>query len=115
MSYKVETEPSAKNTITISRHQLWKNFMDSWGDLTWDDNAVDESMELLRSVREALCTGPLDSRIRKLFSQGNTYLLMGDAMEHIDLPAPQKENTLLKIVVVDKNNHLVINHRDIRY
>ena len=115
MNYSVETTPASKITITIARKQLWRNFLASWGDLVLDDSELIKDMELLRSAAEILCSGELDLRIRKLFKRGDTFLLMNEAMKYIDLPEPQKSNTLIEIVVTDGDKKEVIEHQYINY
>lgn len=113
MNYSVTTTPAQKVTITIARKQLWRNFLASWGDLILDDPELVKDIEYVQPAAEILCSGELDSRIRKLFKRGDTFLLIPEAMKHIDLPHPQKNNTLIEIIVTDGDKEEFIEHKDI--
>ena len=110
--YSVKTEAVVKVTVTISRRALWNNFVASWSDMVWNEyNGVD----LLEKVAKVLLSGEkLNSfAIRQLFRDGNTYFLMGTAMEDIDRP-----NQLTEIVITDDddaNGTVRIPHHDINY
>ena len=110
-NYTVTTTPAIKNTITISRKQLWENYVDSWKNMAWDEFVIFKDFVILKEVGEVLCEGELDYRIRKLFRDGHTFMLMGDAMQFID----DGEDTFPEIVVVDGENKVVVDVRDIQY
>jgi hypothetical protein len=114
MNYTVTSAPAVKNTITITRNQLWKNYVDSWSDMVMDGPAEYlHDMTHFQRAANILCNEPLDSyKIRQLFRQGDTYMLMGDAMRHIDT---DNDNTLVEIVITDGDQKTVIFHNDIRY
>ena len=110
-NYTVTMTPAIKNTITITRKQLWENFVDSWKDLAWDEFVIFKDFVILKEVGEVLCEGELDYRIRKLFRDGHTFMLMGDAMQFID----DGKDTFPEIVVVDGENKVVVDASDIQY
>lgn len=110
-NYTVTTTPAIKNTITITRKQLWENYVDSWKDMAWDDFATFKDFVILKEVGEILCNGELDWNVRKLFRDGHTFMLMGDAMQFID----DGKDTFPEIVVVDGENKVVVDASDIQY
>ena len=111
-NYTVTMTPAIKNTITITRKQLWENFVDNWMDMAWDDFATFKDCVILKEVGEILCNGELDWNVRKLFRAGHTCMLMGDAMKFID---DGDANTYAEIVVVDGEKSVVVDVRDIQY
>jgi hypothetical protein len=115
MNYTVCNCPATKNTITITRKQLWVNFVDSWRDMAWDEFETFKDFGILNEVGEILCNGELDWTVKKLFRAGHTFMLMGDAMKHIDLPDPEGSLTLVEIVVVDGEKRVFVEHGDIQY
>lgn len=110
-NYTVTTTPAIKNTITITRKQLWENFVDSWKDMAWDEFATFKDFVILKEVGEILCNGELDWNVRKLFRAGHTFMLMGDAMQFID----DGKDTFPEIVVVDGEKSVVVDASDIQY
>ena len=115
MNYTTNTEPASKTTITISRQQLWKNFIECWSDIAWDDFNVLKDCNMIQEVGRVLCEGELNHTVRGLFRDGHTIMLIGDGMKHIDLPADVRDKTLLEIVVVDGDKRIVVDHSDIKY
>jgi hypothetical protein len=112
-NYNVVSVPAVKNTITITRCELWKNYLSSWSDMVMD-NPTDYLRYLthFQCVAKVLCEGELDYRIRKLFGQGDTFILMGDAMQYIDTG---DKNTLVEIVVTDGDKSVIVYMNDINY
>ena len=105
MNYNTKITPTQgrKVEITITTQQLWKNFIDSWRDIVTDRLANIQRIQSLiaagvrdfcmldtvAQVTKSLCTdNPNITNIRKLFIDGLTCMLLGDAMNHID-PPPQ--------------------------
>ena len=109
--YTVTKTPAIKNTITITRNQLWENFVDSWKDMARDDFDTFKDFVILKEVGEILCKGELDWKVRKLFMAGHTFMLMGDAMQFID----DGKDTFPEIVVVDGEKQVVVECEYIRY
>lgn len=109
--YTVVTTPAIKNTITITRKQLWNNFVESWRDMAWDEFETFKDFVILKEVSEVLCEGVLDWKIRKLFRDGHTSMLMGDAMQFID----DGKDTFPEIVVMDGDIAVVVDASDIQY
>ena len=100
--YNVIKTHTEKVTIVITRHQLWKNFIASWADVVWDDYGV--GTQCVKEVADVLLTGePLGKNIyglRKLFKDGWTVMLMGDAMNELD----NDKDILREIIVTDGEN-----------
>ena len=112
MNYEVTTTPAVKNTIVVTRKELWKNYLRSWADITMDSPEILNDLSEFQSVAKILCVGELDYKIRQLFRRGHTVLLMGDAMEYIDT---DNHNTLVEIVVTDGEKSVVVHMNDISY
>jgi hypothetical protein len=112
MNYEVTTTPAVKNTITVTRRELWKNYLRSWAVFGMDSPELLNDFTHFQIVAKILCDGELDYKIRKLFRQGETVLLMGDAMEYIDT---DNDNTLVEIVVTDGEKSVVVRMNDISY
>lgn len=119
-TYSLETKPAVKHVITITAKQLYRNYMLSMIDLIWDrpNESVYESckdtIDVLTSV--SYFTDPEAARrLRKLFKQGETYLLVGDAIGDIDTG---RDDVLVEIQIIqngDYSNKVVIEHGDIYY
>lgn len=113
MNYTVNNEKAIKRTITITRDQMWNNFLESWSDIVSSEPSFHfKDEKFIGKMILALRDYPLDCRIRDLFRDGYTYMLMGDAMQHIDDPG---NDILAEIVVVDGNAKVVVKHEDINY
>lgn len=113
MNYSVETVPCKKVVITITRKNLWNNFIESWSDLVWCDS---ENKSMIDNVFNVLVPKFQGDKLniislRRLFREGLTYQLMHNAMDHID----NGESNLIQIIVVDGDNKYFINHDDISY
>lgn len=113
MNYSVETVPCKKVVITITRKNLWNNFIESWRDIVWCDA---ENKSMIDNVFNVLVPKFQDDKLniislRRLFREGLTYQLMGNAMDHID----NGESNLIQIIVVDGDNKYIVNHEDIDY
>lgn len=115
-NYKVMSKEVPFHTIEVTRSFLWENYMRCWAELASElkpGSDFNSSTEHLKTVHAALCDEKVDARlIRRLFSIGDTMMLMGDAMKFIDTGKP----VLVEIVVVDDTNcRVVIRHKDINY
>ena len=110
MNYSVTKTEAKKVTITISRKQLWMNFVECWKDMAWDDYCGVLSLE---EVADVLLSGSeLDvDQLRKLFQDGHTVFLLNDAMPEIDVS--DKSDILREIVVQDEGKLIKIRHEDI--
>lgn len=113
MNYSVETVPCKKVVITITRKNLWNNFLASWSDLVWNDAENKSMIDDVFNVLVPKFQGDMLNIIslRRLFREGLTYQLMHNAMDHID----NGESNLIQIVVVDGDNKYIVNHEDIQY
>ena len=117
----VSNHPATKVTVTISRRQLWNNFVESWRDIAWDNY---EGVDVLKEVADVLLNGePIKKNwqaVRKLFRDGYTVMLLGDAMTHLDVPN-QSDNILRKVVITDTDDNgavageLWVFHEDINF
>jgi len=113
MNYSTVTEAAKKVVITISRKQLWDNYVNAWKELAWVDTAYIQS---LTAVSDVLCAdGPMDFlKIRGLFRRGDTVLLLNDAMDLIDVPRDQ--NVYAEVIVTDTDGKTVtVRHEDLSY
>lgn len=110
--FTVTHNAAVKVTVTITRRQLWLNFVDSWRDIAWDDY---DGVDSLKEVADVLLTGdPLDQKqLRKLFSDAWTFMLLGDAMEFLDVRNDVPR--LREVVVTDDERNIVVPHEDINY
>jgi len=112
MNYKVTTTPAVKQTIVVTRKELWRNYLRSWADVVMDSPELLNNLTHFQNVAKILCVGELDYKIRQLFRQGETVQLMGDAMEYIDTG---DDNTLVEIIVTDGEKSVVVNMNNISY
>lgn len=114
--FSMKSDMTRKVTITISRKQLWYNFMESWTDMAWDDyHGVDSLTEVAKVLLNGEILTMSGMNLKKLFRDGYTCLLMGDAMKEIDV-----NDILREIIVQDINDFtgklddsVVIHHNDI--
>ena len=111
MNDSVETTPCKKVTITITRKQMWNNFVDSWKDCVWDTPTDNFSLNEVNRVLLTNSTNYNVMSVRRLFRMGLTMMLMGNAMDHID----SGESNLIEIIVVDGDNKIIVRHEDISY
>lgn len=119
-TFTVVETPATKVSVTIFRQQLWRNFVETWAEIAWEDC---RGVDLLQETADILCGREslqvVKDKIRKLFRDGSTVLLMGDAMLKLDVV--QNDNLLREIIVVDKAGHgetvemIVIHHEDINF
>jgi len=113
MNYTVVTEPAKKVIITISRKQLWANYVNAWKEMAWEDTVCIQS---LTAVSDVLCAdGPMDFlKIRGLFRHGDTVLLLNDAMDLIDVH--RNQNVYAEVIVTDTDGKTVtVRHEDLSY
>ena len=118
--YTVTTSEAIKVTITISRKQLWENYVSCWSDIAWDDQ-LDFSLNTLREVANVLLGEDMikdQLKFRELFRDGHTMLLVGLAMKELDM----RGNILREIVIQelddftgDVESKIVISHEDINF
>lgn len=109
------TENTIKSiTVRISKREMWENFMDSMADITYDNGYTlwHESAKSMNDVAYVLLQPKSStSALRKLFNDGWTVCLLGDAMPRIDNPSLHRT-----VVVMDgDNDEVVINHEDINF
>ena len=115
MNYTVTTTDAKKVSVTITRRQLWDNYVDCWRDIAWDGEPMIDS---LKNVHSVLVTDYELNRndLRKLFRSGDTVMLMGDAMQFLD----NGVDILREIIVVDDGvsdtpKTIRIRHEDINF
>ena len=112
MNYTVNTTEAKKVTVSITRKQLWDNYVDCWRDIAWEEDCL--GVDSLKTVHEVLVTAsPLDFvKLRKLFRSGDTVMLMNDAMQFLD----NGSDILREIIVVDDiHKNVTIRHADIMF
>ena len=111
MNYTVNTTDAKKVSVTITRRQLWDNYVDVWRDIAWDGELLLDSLKTVHLV--LCCEGELNFiAVRKLFRDGDTVLLMGDAMQFLD----NGVDILREIIVVDDvGKNVTIRHEDINF
>lgn len=121
-TFTVVETPATKVTVTISRRQLWNNFVECWRDIAWDDY---NGLGYLKEVADILCADKTLEQIakdlRELFRNGGTVMLMGEAMSKLDIA--NNDHLLREIIVTDNNGQngggetlsefVVIRHEDI--
>jgi hypothetical protein len=112
--YQIATSPAVKHTITITRRQLWKNFVENWADMAADSPCAEFLNDLseFQNVAKILCDNEFDYRIRQPFRRGHTFLLMGDAIKYIDTG---DDNTIVEIIVTDGEKSETVYMNDINY
>lgn len=115
MNYTVATTDAKKVSVTITRRQLWDNYVDVWRDIAWDGELL---LDHLKNVHSVLVTDyELNfNDLRKLFRDGDTTMLMGDAMQFLD----NGTDILREIIVVDDGvsgtpKTIRIRHEDISF
>ena len=115
MNYTVATTDAKKVSVTITRRQLWDNYVDCWRDIAWDGDSV---LDSLKTVHSVLVTDYELNFVdlRKLFRSGDTVMLMGDAMQFLD----NGVDILREIIVVDDGvsgtpKTIRIRHEDISF
>ena len=111
MNYTVTNSEAKKITITITRRQLWDNYVDCWQEVAWDGEFMIDYLKKVHSV--LVTTSPLDFvKLRKLFRDGETVMLMNDAMQFLD----NGSDILREIIVVDDGGkNVTIRHEDINF
>lgn len=112
MNYNVISSDAKKVSVTITLEQLWYNYVNCWRDIAWDGDAI--GVDSLKKVQSVLLTeGDLDFvKLRKLFRDGDTVLLMNDAMQFLD----NGSDILREIIVVDAGGkNVTIRHADILF
>ena len=110
-TYRVETKQINKVSITISRQQLWLNYVNNWRDMTMQDASVCDIEGLTQVASVLVNTEKLNPyKLIALFLHGNTCFLMDDAMRFLDTGTEM----LREIIVVDFDGSTIkVNHRDI--
>lgn len=109
--YRVETKQINKVSITISRQQLWFNYVNNWRDMTMQDASFYDLEGLEQVASVFVNTKKLDlNKVCALFRSGNTVFLMDDAMRFLDTGTEM----LREIIVVDfDGSQIKIEDRDI--
>jgi hypothetical protein len=114
MNYKVEKKTVEKLTITISRQQMWYNYMAIMADLFWDDTQVDMINDQLRPIMDVLCyrETPLNRNdLIGLFRKGYCINLLFNVKEITEL---KTRDVVLEVIVTDGvNQNIVISDSDI--
>lgn len=109
-NYSVVTSNINKVSVTISRKDMWNNYVACWKELTWDDYSFFSELE---RVSKVLISGDklnIDL-LRKLFRDGNTVMLMNQAMRFLDT----RDEIHREIVVEDDGEKYLIRHHDINF
>jgi len=111
MNYTVTTTDAKKVSVTITRRQLWDNYVNCWKDIAWDGEPM---IDHLKNVHSVLVTdfelNFVD--LRKLFRSGDTVMLMHDAMQFLD----NGVDILREIIVVDDGGkNVTIRHEHISF
>jgi len=111
MNYSVVSTDAKKVTVSITRRQLWDNYVNYWKDIAYDGDPMIDSLKRVHSV--LVTDSPLDFvDLRKLFHSGETVLLMGDAMQFLD----NGVDILREIIVVDDGGkNVTIRHEYISF
>jgi len=111
MNYTVATTNAKKVTVSITRRQLWDNYVNYWKDIAYDGDPMIDSLKRVHSV--LVTDESLDFvTLRNLFHSGDTVLLMGDAMQFLD----DGVDILREIIVVDDGGkNVTIRHEYINF
>jgi len=111
MNYTVATTDAKKVSVTITRRQLWDNYVNCWKDIAWDGYPMIDSLTKVHSL--LVTAESLDFvKLRNLFRTGDTVMLMGDAMQFLD----NGVDILREIIVVDyTHKNVTIRHEDISF
>jgi len=111
MNYTVTTTDAKKVSVTITRRQLWDNYVNCWKDIAWDGYPMIDSLTKVHSL--LVTAESLDFvKLRNLFRTGDTVMLMGDAMQFLD----NGVDILREIIVVDyTHKNVTIRHEDISF
>lgn len=114
--FHLEKKPLNKITITISRRQLWYNFMECFTDMLWDGGGVDMFNEYADPVWSVLCDPFMLDRqsntekLKQLFRDGYTVNLL-NGIKEVEMITV---NDVLEIIVTDtKGPSIVIGYLDI--
>ncbi len=111
--YRVTTSQINKVSITITRQQLWLNYVNNWRDLTMQDANFCDLEGLGQASSVFVNAEKLDpNKVSALFKSGNTVFLMDDAMRFLDTG----KEILREIIVVDfDGSQIIIRHQDITF
>jgi len=111
MNYTVATTDAKKVSVTITRRQLWDNYVNCWKDIAYDGHPMIDSLKRVHSV--LVTDESLDFvKLRNLFHSGDAMLLMGDAMQFLD----NGVDILREIIVVDDGGkNVTIRHEYISF
>lgn len=113
-NYSYNLSTIRKVSVTISLKALWENFVISWGEFAWDNSRNDN---ILEEVADVLLSGDkLDIiKLRKIFRDGYTYMLMGDAMDVLDHPVDEVFREIIVVDVENDNKTYKLHHEDINF
>lgn len=116
----VVTTPTQKVSVRITLREMWRNYMEFQTDVGWDNNGYfDEKLDEFGYESRILCNfGNINydedvKKLRKMFKEGYTVVLLGEYMEFLDKP-----NILREVIVVDAahdNDEIIISHEDINF
>ena len=109
---KIQITKIDKISITVTRRQLWNNYVNCWRDNMWEGMHNGGYNEIIKVGNVLLSGERLNiAELRKLFRSGDTLLLMGDLMAHIDTGT----EILREIIVIDEDDgkEYIIFHNDI--
>lgn len=110
-NFSVVSSDIKKVSVTITRRALWDNFVTCWKDIAWDDYvSARHHMDYVAMVLTR--SDKLDYRdLCKLFREGVTVMLMGEAMNHLDTG-----NEIHREIIVDDDGEKhVIRHEHINF
>lgn len=117
MNYKADSKVVNKITITISRQQLWYNYMDSFTELMWIDPDSDVIEDRMKVVFNVLCfrLNRLNrEQVTNLFRGGCAVALLHGVKEFNPAERERDPDDVFEIVITDgKNPNIVIGHNDI--
>lgn len=112
-NFDVVMSEMKKVSVVISRRALWDNAVACWKEFVWDDYTGLSSITWLKDVADILLTNEDmdEKKLRELFRKGDTVLLMGAAMNFLDVAY---DEIYREIVITDDNGkRYVIPHEDI--
>jgi hypothetical protein len=111
--YRVTTSQINKVSITITRQQLWINYVNNWRNFSTEDPSCCNIEGLINVYSVFVNIDKLDpNKLCALFQHGNTVFLMDDAMRFLDTG----KEILREIIVVDfDGSEIVIKDRDISF
>lgn len=120
--YQIKKTPVEKVSVTVTRKQLWNNFIKVWAEQAWDNYCGTEHFTKVANVLlngEPVSNYSCQCAIRNLFQDGYTVLLLDGAMDELD---PDSRQVLREVIIIDSTDindgtapSLIIHHEDINY